>query len=166
MRDPCLEPVGRAMLADNCTVTGDVTLGDDVSVWYGTVIRGDVAPISIGARTNVQDLTMIHPQHDEDVTLGEEITIGHAAVVHCRVIESRCLIGIKAILLPGAIVGEGSIIAAGALVTGKTVIPPRSLVVGTPGKVIRSVTDEEYASLIDSAERYVGYARAATKRES
>lgn len=166
MREPRLEVVGGAMLADDCTVTGDVTLGEDVSVWYGTVIRGDVAPISIGARTNVQDLTMIHPQHDEDVTLGEQITVGHAAVVHCRVIESRCLIGIKAVLLPGVVIGEGSIVAACALVTQDTVIPPRSLVVGTPGKVVRSVTDEEYASLIDSAERYVDYARAATRRES
>lgn len=163
MREPCLVPAGDAMLADNCTVTGDVRLGRDVSVWYGTVIRGDVASITIGDRTNVQDLTMIHPQHDEDVVIGEEVTIGHAAVVHCRTVEARCLIGIKAVLLPGAVIGEGSIIAAGALVTQKMVVPPRSLVVGTPGRVVRSVTDEEYASLIDSAERYVGYARAATK---
>lgn len=160
-RVPHLKRIDSALIADNATVTGDVTLKEDVSVWYGTVIRGDVASITIGARTNVQDLVMIHPQHDEDVTLGEEITIGHAAVIHGRVIEDRCLIGIKAILLPGSIIGEGSIIGAGTLIPQGRVIPPRSLVVGTPGRIVREVSDEEYAAILDSAERYVGYATKA-----
>jgi carbonic anhydrase/acetyltransferase-like protein (isoleucine patch superfamily) len=160
-RIPHLKRIEAAMIADNATVTGDVTLQRDVSVWYGTVIRGDVASITIGERTNVQDLVMIHPQHDEDVTLGSEITIGHGAVVHGRIIEDRCLIGIKAILLPGSIIGEGSIIGAGALVPVGRIIPPRSLVVGTPGRVVRQVSDEEYAAILDSAERYVGYATDA-----
>lgn len=163
MREPHLEIVKNAYIADNATVVGDVTLGADVSVWYGTVIRGDVAAIRIGARTNVQDLTMIHPQHDEDVEIGEEVTIGHAAVVHGRIVGNRCLIGIKAILLPGSVIGDGSIVAAGALVPLGKIIPPRSLVVGTPCKVIRQVTDEEYAGLIDSAQRYVQYAKRHVK---
>lgn len=157
MRKPHLEAVEGAFVADNATVVGDVTLSEGVSVWYGTVIRGDVAPIAIGRNTNIQDLSVIHPQHDENVTIGEEVTVGHAAVVHCRTVEDRCLIGIKAILLPGSVIGEGSIIAAGALVPQGVIIPPRSLVVGVPGKVVRSVSDEEYAALIDSATRYLGY---------
>ncbi|HGY92820.1 MAG TPA: gamma carbonic anhydrase family protein [Planctomycetes bacterium] len=159
MRTPLMRVWGEAYVADNATIVADVTLGVDASVWFGTVIRGDVAPIRIGARTNVQDLTMIHPQHDEPVEVGDEVTIGHAAVIHCRVVESRCLIGIKAVLLPGAVIGEGSLVAAGALVTQGVVIPPRSLVMGAPAKVVRQVTDEEYASFLDSAHRYVEYAR-------
>lgn len=159
MRQPRLWRVGEAFLADDCTVVGDVTLGADVSVWYGTVIRGDVARIAIGDRTNVQDLTVIHPQHDQDVSIGADVTIGHAAVVHCRSVGDGCLIGIKAILLPGAEIGAGSIVAAGALVPLGKIIPPRSLVVGMPCKVVRQVTDEEYESLLDSARRYVGYAK-------
>ena len=159
MRKPRLERVGNAFLADDCTVVGDVDLGDEVSVWYGTVIRGDVAPISIGARTNVQDLTVVHPQHDEPVDIGSEVTIGHAAVVHGLRIHDRCLIGIKSVLLPGSIVGEGCIIAAGALVPGGRIIPPRSVVMGSPGRIVREVTDEEYESLVEQANRYVTYAR-------
>ena len=159
MRTPQLEYLDGVYYADNCTIVGQVSLGADTSVWYGTVIRGDVAPITIVRRTNIQDLVMVHPQHDEPVTLGDEITVGHGAVIHCLTVESRCLIGIKAILLPGAVIGEGSIIAAGALVPLGRIIPPRSLVVGMPAKIVRSVTDEEYAALIDSAARYVGYAR-------
>ncbi|MFT7617778.1 MAG: carbonic anhydrase/acetyltransferase-like protein (isoleucine patch superfamily) [Planctomycetota bacterium] len=159
MREPHLIERDGAFLADNCTVVGDVTLGKNVSVWYGTVIRGDVAAIRIGANTNVQDLTMIHPQHDQDVEIGENVTIGHAAVVHCSKIGDGCLIGIKAILLPGSEIGANSIIAAGALVPLGVKIPPRSLVVGMPGRVVRQVTDEEIEGLRDSAERYVTYAR-------
>lgn len=159
MREPHLIEKDGAYLADNCTVVGDVTLAKNVSVWYGTVIRGDVAAIRIGANTNVQDLTMIHPQHDQDVEIGANVTIGHAAVVHCSKVGDGCLIGIKAILLPGSEIGENSIIAAGALVPLGVKIPPRSLVVGTPGRVVRQVTDEEVASLQDSAERYITYAR-------
>jgi len=159
MRIPHLIEKSGAYLADNCTVTGQVTLSREVSVWFGTVIRGDVARIFVGARTNIQDLTMIHPQHDQDVHIGEEVTVGHGAIIHCRTVEDRCLIGIRAVLLPGSVIGEGSIIAAGALVPQNRVIPPRSLVLGTPGKVVRQITDEEYAMLVDSAARYVGYAQ-------
>lgn len=159
MRQPHLVRYGKAFVADNATVVGDVALGEDVSVWYGTVIRADVAKIAIGARTNVQDLTMIHPQHDEDVEIGADVTIGHAAVIHGRKVGDCCLIGIKAVLLPGSEIGAGSIVAAGALVPLGKIIPPRSLVVGMPAKVVRQVTDEEYAGLIDSAKRYILYAK-------
>ena len=160
MRKPRLELHGGVFLADDCTVVGEVTLGRDASVWYGVVIRGDVAAIRIGDRTNVQDTAVIHPQHDEDVSIGEEVTIGHAAVVHGRVVESRCLIGIKSVLLPGSVIGEGSIVAAGALVPEGRIVPPRSLVVGMPARVVRAVTDDELAAIVDSARRYVDYARS------
>ena len=159
MRKPHLIESNGAYLADNCTIVGDVHLARDVSVWYGCVIRGDVAKISIGEKTNVQDLTMIHPMHDEDVEIGDSVTIGHSAVIHCRKVGRASLIGIKAVLLSGSVIGEGSIIAAGALVPEGVIIPPRSLVVGLPGVVVRSITDEEFADLEYSAERYIGYAR-------
>lgn len=158
MRQPHLVNRGGVFIADNATVVGQVELRKGVSIWYGTVVRGDVAKIVIDEETNVQDLTMIHPQHDEDVYIGKRVTIGHAAVVHGRTVEDDCLIGIKAVLLPGSVIGAGSIIGAGALVPQGVIIPPRSVVVGSPGRVVRQVTDVEFAGLLDSAERYLGYA--------
>ncbi|MEE9393640.1 MAG: gamma carbonic anhydrase family protein [Planctomycetota bacterium] len=160
MRKPHLIEVDGAFIADNATIVGDVDLKKGVSVWYGTVVRGDVAPIVIDEETNVQDLTMIHPQHDEDIYIGKRVTIGHAAVIHGRIIEDDCLIGIKAILLPGSVIGAGSIIGAGTLIPQGVIIPPRSLVLGTPGRVVRQVREEEFASLQDSAARYLSYARS------
>ncbi len=159
MRKPHLIEKDGVFLADNCTVVGDVTLGSHVSVWYGAVIRGDVAPIAVGANSNVQDLAVIHPQLDEDIQIGENVTIGHAAVVHGRKIGDSCLIGMKAVLLPGSEIGEGSIVGAGALVTQGKIIPPRSVVMGSPGKVVRQVTDEEYQERLDHASYYIDYAR-------
>lgn len=159
MRIPHLIEKDGAYFADNCTILGDVTVAPEASIWFNTIVRGDVAKIRIGPRTNVQDLTMIHPQHDQDVEIGADVTIGHNAVVHCRTVEDRCLIGIGAILLPGAHIGADSIVAAGALVTLGKVIPPRSLVVGSPGKVIRQVTDAELSDLRENVERYLQLAR-------
>ncbi len=156
--EPHLIKKGGAFLADNCTVVGDVTLGEDCSVWYGTVIRGDVAAIRIGARTNVQDLVMIHPMHEQDVEVGSGVVIGHGAVIHCTKVGDSCLIGIKAVLLTGSEIGEECIIAAGALVPEGTKIPPRSMVMGVTGRIVRQVTDEEVARIKYDAARYVRYA--------
>jgi carbonic anhydrase/acetyltransferase-like protein (isoleucine patch superfamily) len=159
MREPHLNRYGDAYVADDATVTGRVTLGPDVSVWYGTVIRADVAAIAIGRRTNVQDMSVVHPQHDEDITIGEEVTIGHGVLLHCRSIGSLCLIGMGSILLPGARIGDGCLVGAGSLVTlGKT-IPDRSLVMGSPAKVVRQLTDREVQDFRESAERYVALSR-------
>ncbi len=159
-RIPALLRAGHAIVADNATIAGDVTLGKDVSIWYGTVVRGDVAPIRIGDRTNVQDLVMVHPEHDEDVVLGAEITVGHAAVVHGREVGDGCLLGIRSVLLRGSRVGRECIIGACALVPEGRIIPPRSVVVGVPGRVVRQVTDDEALEIRRSASRYVQYALA------
>jgi carbonic anhydrase/acetyltransferase-like protein (isoleucine patch superfamily) len=139
-------------------VIGDVVIGEASSVWMNVVIRGDVHRIRIGARTNVQDLTCIHVMRDtHPTTIGHDVTIGHGAVIHGCTIEDRVLIGMGAIVLNGAVIGKDSIVAAGTLVVEDAVIPPRSLVMGSPGKVRRALSDEEVASILDYANRYVGY---------
>jgi carbonic anhydrase/acetyltransferase-like protein (isoleucine patch superfamily) len=137
-------------------VIGDVHIGPDSSVWMNVVIRGDVHGIRIGARTNVQDLTLVHVMRDTHPTvIGDDVTIGHLAVIHGTTIEDRCLIGMGAILLNGSRIGTGSIVAAGALVTEGMVVPPGSMVMGTPAKVRRPLTGEEDASIKWYADNYV-----------
>jgi carbonic anhydrase/acetyltransferase-like protein (isoleucine patch superfamily) len=158
-RQPRLIERGGAWIADDATIWGDVTLGREASVWYGSIVRADVAKIRIGARTNVQDLSLVHPQHDEDVEIGSEVTIGHNVMVHCREIGDGCLIGIGAILLAGVRIGPECLIGAGTLIpVGKT-IPPRSVVVGSPGRVVRQVTEADLASFRENVLRYVALAR-------
>jgi carbonic anhydrase/acetyltransferase-like protein (isoleucine patch superfamily) len=139
-------------------IIGDVVIGEDSSVWPVCVIRGDVNYIRIGARTNVQDGSILHVMKDEyPLILGDDITVGHAVTLHGCTIESRCLIGMRATILNGVIVGEGSIVAAGTLITERTIIPPRSLVVGSPGKVKRTLTAIDQATIDRYAQRYVEY---------
>lgn len=144
-----------AFAATNAVVTGDVTLAEDVGIWFGCVVRGDDAPLAIGRRTNVQDLTMVHADTGVPNVIGEECTVGHRVVLHGAEVGDRCLIGMGAVLLGGSRIGEESIIAAGAVVKEGAVIPPRSLVVGVPGRVVREVTDEQVATILASAEGYV-----------
>ena len=137
-------------------VIGDVELGDDVSIWPMTVIRGDVNYIRIGARTNIQDMTMIHVSSKTHATvLEDEITVGHRVTLHGCHVESRCLIGIGAIVMDGVRVGNNSLVGAGSLLTPGTQIPPRSLVLGSPAKVKRELTDDELAYLDRSWKNYV-----------
>ena len=139
-------------------VIGHVTIGPASSIWMQCVVRGDVHHIRIGTRTNIQDGTIVHVMRGtHPTTIGDEVTIGHGAVIHGCTIEDRCLIGMGAIILNGAVIGSDSIVAAGTLVTEGAVIPARSLVMGSPGKVRRPLTDDEVASILDYAERYVGY---------
>jgi carbonic anhydrase/acetyltransferase-like protein (isoleucine patch superfamily) len=141
-----------------CVIIGDVIIGEDSSVWPCTVIRGDVNHIRIGARTNIQDGSVLHVMKDEyPLILGDDITIGHAVTLHGCIIESRCLIGMRATILNGAVIGKGSIIAAGALVLERTIIPPASLVMGSPGKVKRTLTPIDQSAIDRYAERYVSY---------
>lgn len=150
------------LLADGCRIVGDVQIGEDSSVWYNTVIRGDVHFIVIGARTNVQDLCMLHVTHGtHPLVIGNEVTIGHSVTVHGCTLQNRCLIGVGAIVLDGAVVEEESMVAAGAVVTPGFVVPHGKLVGGVPARVLRELTDEEIADLAASAGRYVEYARAA-----
>jgi len=139
-------------------IIGDVVIGDDASIWPLCVVRGDVNYIRIGARTNIQDGSVLHVMKDEyPLILGDDITVGHSVTLHGCTIESRCLIGMRATLLNGVVVGEGSIVAAGTLLTERTIIPPRSLVFGSPGKVKRTLTAIDQATIDRYAQRYVEY---------
>ncbi|MGI0490071.1 gamma carbonic anhydrase family protein [Pantanalinema rosaneae CENA516] len=141
-----------AFIAANATVIGQVTIAPGVSIWYGAVVRGDVEQIVLGACTNIQDGAILHGDPGLPTILEDHVTVGHRAVVHGAQIEPGCLIGIGATVLDGVRVGTGSIIGAGAVVTKD--VPPRSLVVGIPGKVVRQVSDQEAADLITHAQRY------------
>ncbi len=155
-REKLFRPVdGGAFVASNAIVTGDVTLGEDVGIWFGCVVRGDDAPLTIGRRTNVQDLTMIHADTGVPNVLGEEITIGHRCVLHGARVEDRCLIGMGAILLGGSRLGAEWSGAAGAVVRENSVVPPRTLVAGVPARIIRELREEELPALARSAEGYV-----------
>jgi carbonic anhydrase/acetyltransferase-like protein (isoleucine patch superfamily) len=139
-------------------IIGDVVIGEDASIWPLCVVRGDVNYIRIGARTNIQDGSILHVMKDEyPLILGDDITVGHSVTLHGCTIESRCLIGMRATILNGVVVGEGSIIAAGTLLSERTIIPPRSLVVGTPGKIKRQLTAIDQATIDMYAKRYVEY---------
>ena len=139
-------------------VIGDVEIGEASSVWMNVVLRGDVHRIRIGQRSNVQDLTIVHVMRDtHPTTIGDDVTIGHGAIVHGCTLHNRVLVGMGAILLNGVEIGEDSIVAAGTLLPEGTRIPPRSLVMGSPGKVRRELTDADVASVLDFANRYVEY---------
>jgi len=147
-----------AFVDASAQVIGDVHIGAESSVWMNAVIRGDVHRIRIGRRSNIQDLTMVHVMRDSHpTTIGDEVTVGHSAVLHGCTIEDRVLIGMGAMLLNGAHVGADSVVAAGSLVTEGTRIPPRSLVMGRPGKVKRPLTDDEVAEIRFYADNYVAY---------
>ena len=147
-----------AFIDDSAQVIGDVEIGEESSVWMCVVIRGDVHRIRIGRRSNIQDGTIVHVMKDTHPTIiGDDVTIGHAAVIHGCTIEDRCLIGMGAILLNGVTIGSGSIVAAGTLLPEDTKVPPRSLVMGSPGKVRRTLSDADLQEIQMYADRYVAY---------
>jgi carbonic anhydrase/acetyltransferase-like protein (isoleucine patch superfamily) len=144
----------RVLVAPMAGLIGDVRLGDDVSIWYGAILRGDLAPITIGARSNVQDGSVVHVGDFSPCTVGSDTVVGHRVVLHgCR-IEDGCIIGMQATILDDAVIGEGSLVGAGALVTQKTVIPPRSLVLGAPARVVRTLTPADEAHHREMAGKY------------
>jgi len=147
-------------IEDTGIVIGDVVMGEHCSVWFHAVIRGDVHFIRIGHRTNVQDLSMLHVTHDtHPLIIGDDVTIGHNVVLHGCTIKNRVLVGMGSIVMDGVQIGEDCVIGAGSLVTERTIVPPKSLVVGSPAKVKRPVTEKELAWIRESAQNYVGYAR-------
>jgi carbonic anhydrase/acetyltransferase-like protein (isoleucine patch superfamily) len=148
-----------AYIDPDAVIIGDVTIGEHSSVWPGVVIRGDVNWIRIGARTNIQDGSVLHVMMDtHPLQLGDAVTIGHGVILHGCTIESRVLIGMGSVLLNGAKIGTGSIVAAGTLVPENTVVPPGSLFMGHPGKFRRTLTPEDQASIEAYAARYIQYA--------
>lgn len=150
---PDVHPTARA--AENAAVLGQVKLEENSSLWYGVVVRGDEASISIGANTNIQDGCLMHSDPGFPAIIGNNVTAGHGAILHGCTVGDNCLIGMGAILLNGCVIGEGSIIAAGTLVTERAVIPPGSMVMGVPGRVVRAVRPEELAHTRENVEEYV-----------
>jgi carbonic anhydrase/acetyltransferase-like protein (isoleucine patch superfamily) len=158
-----MQRIGDSYIAPGAVVTGDVVLGPGVNIWFGCVLRGDLATITLGPRVNLQDGTIVHTDHDEPLTIEEGVVVGHRATLHGKHIGRDTLIGMGATLLSGCEVGAECLIAAGTLVTEKRRIPPRSVVMGVPGKVVREVTDDDVkktlaisAHYLEMAQRYAG----------
>ena len=141
--------------ADNATVTGDVTIGSQVGIWFGAVIRADKDRIVIGDRSNVQDNCVVHTSRGFPVLIGSDVSIGHGAIIHGSTIGNRVLVGMGAIVLNGAKIGDGSVIGAGAVVTEGMAVPERSVVVGVPGKIIKQASDTQQQHIIANAASYV-----------
>jgi len=146
-----------AWVAPTAVLVGSVVIGEGASVWYGAVLRADNEPITIGARSNVQDNAVFHVDKGKPVVLGEGVSVGHGAVVHGATVEDHVLIGMNATVMNGSVIGTESLIAAGALVTEGMVVPPRSLVAGVPAKVRRELTDAEVDKLHRNASIYEGH---------
>ena len=142
-------------IASGAVVTGDVQLGENVSVWHNAVLRGDSGKITVGDRTNIQDGCLLH----EQTTIGADCTVGHGAIVHGCTIGDGCLIGMGAIILNGAVLAEGCLVGAGALVTGKTNAPAGSVLLGSPAKIVKELTPEQIQQQKDSAVHYVELAK-------
>jgi gamma-carbonic anhydrase len=148
----------RIFVAENAAIIGDVELGNDCSIWFGTTLRGDVNLIRVGSRTNIQDNCTVHVTHEQWPTIiAEEVTIGHGAIVHGCTVHRGALIGMGSRVLDGAVVGESALVGAGSLVPEGMKVPPRTLVVGVPARVKRSLTDEELIRLDQSWRHYVDY---------
>jgi len=142
-------------IAEGAQLIGRVELADEANVWFNAVLRADIERIVVGRRTNVQDNSTIHVDYTHPAIIGDDVTIGHGVTVHGCTIERQSLIGMNAVLLTGCTIGWGSIVGANALITEGKMIPPRSLVLGSPGKVVREITQEELAHLLESARHYV-----------
>ena len=149
-----------AFIEETAVVIGDVTIGEESSIWFNAVIRGDVNYIRIGDRTNIQDLSVVHVSHDIYPTvIGHDVTVGHHVVLHGCTIKDRVLVGMGAILMDGVVIGEDCVVGAGALVTERTIMSPKSLILGAPARAKRSLTDEELSWIKESAHNYVKYSR-------
>ena len=152
--EPKIHP--SAFIAENAVIIGDVEIGEQASIWFGSILRGDVNFIRIGSRTNIQDGTVVHVSSRTHSTILEnDITVGHRVTLHGCYVETGCLIGIGAVLLDGVHIGRNSLVAAGSLLTPGTTIPPRSMVMGSPARVKRELTDDEIAGIARNVESYV-----------
>ena len=149
-----------AFVAPGAAIMGDVTLGEDASVWYGAVLRGDMAPIIIGAQTCLQDGTIAHVDDDLPCTIGRRVGVGHRVILHGCTVEDECLIGMGSVLLNGVRIGTGSVVAAGAVIPEGMQVPPRSLVMGVPGRIVRTVDTALTQRIAETWSHYVDQARA------
>lgn len=153
--------MGKAWIAPNATVVGDVTLQEDVSIWYGAVLRGDSGAITVGRGTNIQDNCVLH----EKTTIGDGCTVGHGAIVHGCTIGKRCMVGMGAMVLTGAVIGDDCLIGAGALVTGKMNAPAGSVLLGSPAKIVKQITLEQMEEIRLDGENYIRLAQAQAMKE-
>jgi len=153
--------MNQVYIAPNATIVGDVELHKDVNIWYGAVLRGDCGKITVGEGTNIQDNAVVH----DETTIGKNCTVGHSAIIHGCTIGDDCLIGMGAIVLTGAVLGDGCLVGAGALVTGKTNAPAGSVLLGSPAKVVKTVTPEQLAETRQNAEHYIALGRKAFRNE-
>ncbi|MFA4987151.1 MAG: gamma carbonic anhydrase family protein [Candidatus Brocadiia bacterium] len=160
------EPDTFAYIAPTAAVLGDVHLGEDVSIWYSAVLRGDEAPIIIRDGTNVQDNASLHCDPGVPLVIGSYVTIGHGAILHCESIGDKCIIGMGAVILGGASIGESSLVGAGSLVTPNKKFPPRCLILGSPAKVVRELTEAEVEKQFESAMHYIQLARSGQRSRS
>ena len=154
-------------ISENASVIGNVTLGDEVNIWFGAVLRGDMHYIKIGNRSNVQDNSVVHVTAALSPTnIGSGVTVGHGAIIHGCTIEDDCMIGMGAIVMDNAVIGSGSLVGAGALVPPNMKVPPQSLIVGTPAKVVREVNQKEYKMIIERPQEYIELAKIYLKGTS
>lgn len=161
-RDPRI--AASAYVAPHTFIAGDVEIGENASIWPGCSLRGDIAPIRVGANSNVQDGSVVHVADDLPALIGEWVTVGHNATVHACTLEDEVLVGMGAVVLDGSVIGARSIVGANATVTPGTLIPPGSLVLGSPAKVVRALTPEQQAGVRVWAERYVTLSRIYLQR--
>lgn len=160
----CMQRVDQHYQATTAVICGDVTIGADSSFWFGAVVRGDVAPISIGSRVNVQEGAVLHCDSGKPLVIADEVTIGHGAVVHCRSVGQGSLIGIKAVVLGDAVIGKNCLVAAGAVVSPGTIVPDGQVVMGVPAKAVRPIRDSELQYLQANNRHYVELAEQHTQQ--
>ncbi|MCT7576379.1 gamma carbonic anhydrase family protein [Aliarcobacter butzleri] len=146
-----------AWIAPSADLIGNIEIGEDSSIWFGCVIRSDINEVKIGKNTNIQDLSCIHTDTNSKTIIGNNVTVGHKVMLHGCIIEDNCLIGMSATILDNAVIGEGSIVGANSLVTAGKVFPPRSMIMGSPAKVVKQLSQEDVDKLIAHAARYVEY---------
>lgn len=156
---PNLDP--SALVADGARLVGEVTLHENANIWYNAVLRADIQPITVGKNSNIQDNCTLHVGKNEPCIIGDNVTVGHGAILHGCTVKDNCLIGMGSIILNGAVIEENCIVGAGALVTQNTVVPAGSLVLGSPAKVKRPTTPQEIERIAESAQEYVEWAREA-----
>ncbi len=158
--EPLIQKRGQVYIAHNAVVTGDVTMGKDTNIWYGCVIRGDIEPITLGERVNIQDLSMVHCDVGVPLVIENDVVAGHRVILHGSTIRSGALIGMGAVLLKECDIGEQAIVGAGSVVPPGMKVPPRMVVMGVPAKVIREVSDEEVEDIRSITQRYLNLAQA------
>ncbi|MFX4153914.1 gamma carbonic anhydrase family protein [Aliarcobacter butzleri] len=146
-----------AWIAPSADLIGNIEIGEDSSIWFGCVIRSDINEVKIGKNTNIQDLSCIHTDTNSKTIIGNNVTVGHKVMLHGCIIEDNCLIGMSATILDNAVIGEGSIVGANSLVTAGKVFPPRSMIMGSPAKVVKQLSQEDVDKLIAHAGRYIEY---------